>query len=146
MKMISNIHNQKIRMIILSFFIISSCDDKNIDAPSEPILFLKTYGGSESDLGYSVQQTSDGGYIITGRTNSFGSGNWDIWLIKTDAQGSEEWSQTYGGDGSDQGRAVRQTSDGGYIITGSSSSFGSGNDDIWLIKTDAQGNTTLLSK
>ena len=88
MKIINNIYNQKIRIIILSFFIISSCDGNNINTPSEPILFLKTYGGSEEDLGYSVQQTSDGGYIISGPGSSFGSGNDDLLLIKTDAQGN----------------------------------------------------------
>jgi len=105
------------------------------------ILWTKTYGGTNSDVVLSVQQISDGGYIIAGSTSSFGSGNMDVYLIKTDENGNTIWTRTYGGEDLDSGHSVRQTSEGGYIITGSTSSYGSGVVDVYLIKTDANGDT-----
>jgi len=98
----------------------------------------RTFGGSENDLAYSVQQTSDGGYILLGTTESYGAGGYDFWLIKTDAQGNMQWDRTFGGSEDDWGYSVQQTSDGGYILLGGS--YGTGDGDFWLIKTDAQGN------
>jgi hypothetical protein len=104
------------------------------------IIWAKTYGGSANEYAFSVQQTSDGGYIVAGRTNSFGAGSTDILLIKTDANGNIIWAKTYGGTNTDSALTVQQTSDGGYIMVGITYSFGAGGRDIFLIKTDASGN------
>ena len=101
----------------------------------------KIFGDENNDSGNSVQQTIDGGYIITG-TYETDYLNYDVYLIKTDINGDEEWVQTFGGENEDNGHSVQQTSDSGYIITGNTNSFGGGSYDIYLIKTDPQGNVT----
>ena len=100
----------------------------------------KTYGGAGEEAAYSVQQTTDGGYIITGYTNSFGNGGSDVYLLKTDENGVEQWSQTFGGISDDVGYSVEQTSDGGYIIAGTRSAPSNTTfDAIYLVKTDGNG-------
>jgi len=102
-------------------------------------LWTRTYGGTDDDEGHSVQQTSDGGYVIAGETWSFGAGG-DVYLVKTNASGDTLWTRTYGGTSSDDGFSARQTSDGGYVIAGQTMSFGAGV-DVYLIKTNASGDT-----
>ena len=94
----------------------------------------QTFGGGG---GRSVKQTNDGGYVVIGGTDS----EENVWLIKTDSQGDEEWNQTYGGGEDDHGWSGEQTTDGGYIITGSTRSYSNGRYNVYLIKTDPNGNT-----
>jgi|GEM_PF-414765 len=103
--------------------------------------WVKTFGGTAGDAGSSVQQTSDGGYIITGYTNSLAVGYLDVYLIKTDAAGNQSWYRTYGGNNDDRGNCVQQTSDGGYIVAGVFNYTGQYTGDVYLIKTDADGDT-----
>jgi hypothetical protein len=103
-------------------------------------LWNKTYGGTNDEEGMCVQQTTDGGYIITGHTKSFAAQMQDVLVIKTDSEGNQQWLKTFGGGNTDGGRTVRQTPDSGYIIAGYTSSYGSGSVDAYLIKTDSSGN------
>jgi len=103
-------------------------------------LWSNTFGDSFADDAYSVQQTTDGGYIIAGRTGSYGAGSYDVWLIKTDGSGNQLWSNTFGDSFADDAYSVQQTTDGGYIIAGNTYSYGAGQSDVWLIKTDGNGN------
>jgi hypothetical protein len=106
------------------------------------VQWKKTFGGSSYDFAYTVQQTTDNGYIIGATTNSFGAGDYNAYLLKTDVNGTLQWSKTYGKTGEDRVQCARQTSDGGYILCGRSNSFGAGNFDATLHKTDASGNLT----
>jgi len=104
-------------------------------------LWIKTYGGASTEWAYAVEQTTDGGYIVAGYAGSFGAGSNDVYLIKTNANGDTLWTKTYGGANLDEAHAVQQTTDGGYIVAGTTNSFGSGGNDVYLIKTNANGNT-----
>ncbi len=118
----------------------------------------KTIGGSGSDILSSIAQTTDGGYILGGYSNSgisgdksqVSPGSYDYWLVKVDAFGNKSWDKTLGGADFDQLSALAQTTDGGYIlggysnsgISGTKSQASKGSDDYWIIKLDANGNKT----
>lgn len=108
-------------------------------------LWAKTFGGGAEDEAAAVQQTSDGGYIIAGLTASFGGGEADMYLVKTDENGNELWSKTFGGIGPDEAETIQETSDGGFIIAGCTGSFGAGGYDMYVVKTDSQGNLVWSS-
>lgn len=103
------------------------------------IEWQRAYGGSDEDWPTSIQQTSDGGYIIAGITTSFGAGDYDFWILKLSASGDIEWQKAYGGSSFDSAQAIQQTSDGGFIIAGYTSSFGAGGSDIWILKLNHLG-------
>ena len=102
--------------------------------------FCKAIGGPESEEGNSLIQTSNGGYAIAGHTTSFGAGGADVYVVKLDANGNLQWTKTIGGESGDSGSSLFQTSDGGYVIAGSTTSFGAGEPDVYVVKLDAHGN------
>lgn len=99
----------------------------------------KTFGGKNPDWIGMAKQTTDGGFVLTGYTESYGKGG-DGWLIKTDVNGNQQWSKTFGGKDYDCIFSVKQTSDYGYILAGITKSFGAGKYDAWMVRTDANGN------
>ena len=105
------------------------------------------FGGISNDYAYSVIQTSDGGFALAGKTESYGAGLYDMWLVKTNANGQQEWNATFGGINDDEAYTVIQTSDGGFLLAGSTASYGNGGFDMWLVKTNGNGipewNTTF---
>jgi len=106
------------------------------------ITFERHYGGAGADNGGgNVRQTIDGGYIITGQTDSYGVGGTDIYLIKTNLYGDTLWTKTIGGLGDERAFSLNSTNDSGYIISGETSSFGAGNGDAYAIKLNQNGDT-----
>lgn len=105
-------------------------------------LWTRTYGGVSWDRGFSVIETSDQDYLIVGQSYSFGSGIGDAWLIKTNVNGDTLWTKTYGGPDVEYAYSVMETTDEGLLICGSTASIGTGDSDIFLIKTDRQGNAS----
>ncbi|MBK7853609.1 MAG: hypothetical protein IPJ79_00665 [Bacteroidetes bacterium] len=136
--------------------IVAGCLVLSAKLNAQEIEWQNTIGGSGYDRLFSSQQTNDGGYITGGISYSNISGdktencigNWDYWIVKTDATGNIQWQNTIGGNGNDFLLSIQQTVDGGYILGGSSASNISGDktensngwDDYWLVKTDATGN------
>ncbi|MFC1535703.1 PQQ-binding-like beta-propeller repeat protein [Candidatus Neomarinimicrobiota bacterium] len=104
-------------------------------------LWTRTYGGLESDFGYAVAQTNDGGFVVTGSTKSFGAGSWDIWLLKINENGDTTWTRTYGGNSTEAGHFIEQSMDSSYVIAGYTSSYGAGGYDGWLIRVNTDGDT-----
>ncbi len=103
--------------------------------PSGAVEWQKSYGRMDDDYANWVEETDDGGFIVCGVTESFGAGNADIWVLKLDSSGAVEWQKAYGGTDYDYGYSIQETLDGGYVLLGTSYSFGG----AWVLKLDAAG-------
>lgn len=105
------------------------------------VLWSKTYGGTSADGAYSLRPTLDGGFAVAAHTSSYGEGQHEIYLLRTDADGEVLWTKTYGSTGGDFLRALDLTPDLGFIMVAETNSFGAGNADIYVVRTDMQGDT-----
>ena len=103
------------------------------------LLWRKIYGGYLEDEVKSIVMTPDDGYLLAGRTQSYGKGGNDVYLIKTDSEGKMLWNKTYGGKGDDVANEVIACSDGNYVLVGTSDSFSNGESDVYAIKVDPNG-------
>ncbi|MCP4366477.1 MAG: hypothetical protein GY800_14450 [Planctomycetes bacterium] len=103
----------------------------------------RTAGGSAKDEINAVWATTDGGFVVAGSSYSFGSGTEDLWVVKLSSTGATDWEHTFGGEGADEALAVQETADGGFIVAGQTSSYGSTTDG-WVIKLDSAGNVMWM--
>lgn len=123
-----------------------------MDCGDDPIAWFRNYGGTNSETAQAIQQTLDGGFIMTGHTLSDdvdladNNGGVDFWVVKTDVDGNIQWEKTYGGSSTDTGKCIHQTDDGNYIVCGQTISNDgdvggtAGNFDYWALKLDNVGN------
>jgi len=104
------------------------------------VIWTKTIGGSNWDEAQSIIQSSDGGYVVAGKTWSFGAGSADMYVVKLDSAGNVIWTKTIGGSNDDEAVSIIQSSDGGYVVAGWTGSFGAGGADFFVVKLDSSGN------
>ncbi len=103
------------------------------------VIWERTYGGNDMEYAASLELASDGGFVLLGHTRSYGTGNYDMYCVKTDSTGNLQWERTYGGSEYEDGRSITAVQGGGYLLTGGTSSFGAGNKDYYAIKIDENG-------
>ena len=99
--------------------LFAHCDTKESVKPSKGKVFIKLYGGSGSEEGRDVKPLADGGFIMVGSTTSFGQGDRDVYLVRTDSLGNQQWSRHYGYGGDDVGVSLALNPDNGFTICGS---------------------------
>ena len=106
------------------------------------VTWQKSYGGSLADWPRAICQTADGGYAVAGYTSTFGAGSGDVWVLRLDANGAITWQKAFGGTSADQAYDIHQTADGGFIVAGTTQSYGAGGSDGWLLKLASDGALT----
>ncbi len=145
---------KKILLIIFTVFITDGCSDSDSPSTITPQLdFVKTLGGTKNESAQDIIKTTDGGYAIVGFTQSIDGDitdktveNFDYWLLKFGSNDNLQWTKTYGGTNDERAYKIIQTNDGGFALVGYTNSndedvsINNGFDDIWLVKTDANGN------
>ncbi len=130
--------NRIVFFLGLLMIILSGCSEINNSRP-DAFTMQKQFGGDSLDFAVQVSETTDGNYLVLGRTNSYGLGLTDAYLLKVSPKGDKIWEDNYGGGNYDDAYEMIATADGGYFIIGSTLSFGAGGMDMMLIKTNGQG-------
>ncbi|MCP4247816.1 MAG: hypothetical protein GY778_12275, partial [bacterium] len=110
-------------------------------ARAQDLIWSHAYGGAEDDFAYAGQTTSDGGFVVCGGTRSFGAGDMDVYLLKTDAAGDTLWTRTFGGVGYEMVWSVVEVAGGDFLLAGETSSLGAGGRDVYLLRIDDGGDT-----
>jgi hypothetical protein len=105
--------------------------------PNGEIEWQKSYGGDSRAS--EIHQTMDGGYIVAGNIEEFGAGDYDAWILTLNAEGEVIWQKTYGGEDADRATSIQQEAEGGYVVAGSTVSFGCDQEDIWAAKLTCLG-------
>ncbi len=103
------------------------------------VTWQKAFGGAKDDVAQSIAPTDDGGLIIASTSRSFGHGKTDINVMKLDSEGHKLWTKNFGGERKEAAGAITQTADGGYVVVGSTKSYGAGGYDFYIVKMDANG-------
>ena len=109
--------------------------------PAGDTLWTRKYGGIDYDYGYALEEVPGGGFIIAGRTSSYGKGWRSAYFIRTDADGDTLWTSVHGGWGKDEAYSVVALDGGGYLAAGYTESYGAGGRDVWLLRLDSAGDT-----
>ena len=132
---------KKLVALLITWQLLLGLQSLSAIAAEGDLLWERAYGGADIDEAWCIVETPDGGYAVVGTTRSFGAGYDDIWLLRADAAGDTLWTRTYGGPAAEIGNSVIVTQDGGFLLTGSTMSFGAGEGDLWAVRTDAAGDT-----
>jgi len=114
------------------FFLVKTDKSGNLS-------WARTFGGEGDDAAWSMTQAPDGGYVLAGRTESFGAGSYDFLVLKLDKAGTLSWARTFGGEGDETANLVARAPDGGYAVAGYTQSFGAGSSDMFMLKMDKSG-------
>jgi len=138
MKKYNHICIIKLIVISICLLFLTACYHSEPNYQGE-LLWEKTFGGEENDQGYCMIETDDGGYAITGSTESKGNGKQDLWVLKLDRDGELLWEKTFGGEENDQGKIILLKDNNHLIVSGWTESYGIIFSDYWLLEIDQTG-------
>ena len=127
-------------LLLLSLVMVSKTSGASPNSDPTATPWAKTYGGHNGEGARAVAVAPNGDIIVAGVTNSFGTGSWNVWVLRLDSEGNVKWQKTYGGKGDNEARTVAVTPNGDIIVAGITNSFGAGDSDAWILRLDANGN------